>query len=64
MFKYDPPASADDLAGRPTRAAFLDAWHQRINQSFTTEINGRHGPVRDVVGIVRGVISGKMFVAY
>ena len=39
MFKYDPPASADDLAGRPTRAAFLNAWHQMINQIFTTEIN-------------------------
>ena len=39
MFKYDPPASVDDLAGRPTRSDFLDAWHQKINDDFTTEIN-------------------------
>jgi hypothetical protein len=38
MFKYAPPADIDDLAGRPTRAAFLDAWHQRIKRVFDEEI--------------------------
>jgi hypothetical protein len=39
MFKYDPPASVDDLAGQPTRSEFLDAWHQRISDNFTAEVN-------------------------
>src|SRR5687768_17367674 len=38
MFKYAPPADIDDLAGRPTRVAFLDAWHERIKGDFDTEI--------------------------
>jgi hypothetical protein len=38
LFKYAPPANIDDLAGRPTRAAFLDAWHERIKGSFDSEI--------------------------
>lgn len=38
MFKYAPPANIDDLAGRPTRDAFLDAWHGSINKSFSDEI--------------------------
>src|SRR5262249_24690830 len=40
MFIYAPPANIDDLAGRPTRTAFLDAWHQRIKGDFDTEIAG------------------------
>ena len=40
MFKYTPPANIDDLAGRPTRAAFLDAWHERIKGYCKTEIDG------------------------
>jgi hypothetical protein len=39
MFKYAPPADIDDLAGRPSRDAFLDAWHNRIESSFTAEIS-------------------------
>lgn len=38
MFKYAPPANLDDLAGRPTRGNFLDAWHGRIKDSFDFEI--------------------------
>jgi hypothetical protein len=38
MFKYAPPANIDDLAGRPTRDAFLDDWHASINKSFAHEI--------------------------
>jgi hypothetical protein len=39
MFKYSPPANIDDLAGRPTRAFFLDAWHDRINGYFKFEVD-------------------------
>lgn len=39
MFKYAPPANIDDLAGRPSQTAFLDAWHAMINQDFTSEID-------------------------
>jgi hypothetical protein len=38
MFRYDPPAKLDDLAGRPTRQTFLDDWHQFISQEFITNI--------------------------
>lgn len=38
MFKYAPPANIDDLVGRPARAAFLDAWHNRIKGNFDDEI--------------------------
>lgn len=38
MFTYLPPASIDDLAGRPTRTAFLAAWHQAMKTDFETEI--------------------------
>ncbi len=40
MFKFDPPANIDDLAGRPTRAAFLDAWHSHVASRFAQEISG------------------------
>jgi hypothetical protein len=40
MFKYEPPANIDDLAGRPTRAAFLDAWHSHIQARFAFEQSG------------------------
>jgi hypothetical protein len=38
MFKYAPPANIDDLAGRPTRDAFLDDWHGAMNKNFSDEI--------------------------
>ena len=38
-FKYSTPAEIDDLAGKPTRIAFLDAWHASMTDDFTTEIN-------------------------
>lgn len=38
MFMYQPPAGIDDLAGRPTRAAFLTAWHKAMSDDFQTEI--------------------------
>jgi len=38
MFSYAPPANLDDLAGRPTRAAFLNAWHAHIKGDFDREI--------------------------
>ncbi|WP_296710356.1 hypothetical protein [Rhodoblastus sp.] len=38
MFKYAPPADVDDLAGRPSRAAFLDDWHAAIAANFADEI--------------------------
>jgi hypothetical protein len=40
VFKYEPPASIDDLAGRPTRAGFLDAWHAFIASRFAAEQSG------------------------
>lgn len=43
MLTYTPPANIDDLAGRPTRAAFLDGWHKHIKGSFDDEI-GRLPP--------------------
>nr|WP_050780958.1 hypothetical protein [Bradyrhizobium sp. ORS 278] len=39
MFKYAPPANIDDLAGRPSRAAFLEDWHKRIQDAFDDEIS-------------------------
>jgi len=38
MFTYQPPADIDDLAGRPTRTAFLAAWHAAMRRSFQAEI--------------------------
>lgn len=38
MFRYTPPSDIDDLAGRPTRTAFLDDWHASIAKNFTDEI--------------------------
>ena len=40
MFKYDPPAGIDDLAGRPTRPAFLALWHTRVRERFDLEKAG------------------------
>jgi hypothetical protein len=37
-FKYSTPATIDDLAGRPTRTAFLDDWHTSMTGDFNTEI--------------------------
>jgi hypothetical protein len=37
MFKYETPASIDDLAGRPARAAFLTTWHDNIRARFAVE---------------------------
>ena len=42
MFKYDPPASADDLAGRPTRAAFLNASPAFISENDIDQHLRRH----------------------
>lgn len=39
MFKYSPPGSLDDLAGCPSRAAFLDAWHEFIETTFRGNID-------------------------
>jgi hypothetical protein len=39
MFRYDPPAKLDDLAGRPTRQGFLDDWHDFITKEFVTNID-------------------------
>lgn len=38
MFVYQPPANIDDLAGRTTRAGFLDGWHRFIQSSVETEV--------------------------
>lgn len=38
MFTYQPPAGIDDLAGRPSRAAFLAAWHAAMSDNFQREI--------------------------
>ena len=46
MFKYDPPANVDDLAGRPTRTAFRDAWHQSMADDFASEIDGLPDDIR------------------
>ena len=43
MFKYAPPANIDDLAGRPTRGAFLDDWHTSINKDFSDEVDNLPG---------------------
>jgi len=40
MFRYNPPANIDDLSGRPTRTAFLDAWHSHVAARFAQEISG------------------------
>jgi hypothetical protein len=34
MFKYSPPGSLDDLAGRPSRDSFLVDWHGFIEKTF------------------------------
>ena len=47
MFRYDPPGNIDDLEGRPTREAFLDAWDERIACEIRREIDNlasRAGP--------------------
>lgn len=38
-FTYSTPANIDDLAGRPTRTAFLDDWHESIADDFNAEIS-------------------------
>lgn len=39
MVTYSPPGNIDDLAGRPTRAAFLNAWHNHIHKEFKENID-------------------------
>lgn len=38
MFTYSPPASIDDLSGRPSKPTFLANWHIYINQNFHDNI--------------------------
>ncbi|MTE01682.1 hypothetical protein GIY56_15440 [Paracoccus sp. YIM 132242] len=39
MFRYDPPGNIDDLAGRPTRKDFLEAWDRWIGRLIKEEID-------------------------
>lgn len=40
MFRYSPPGSMDDLAGRPSRTGFLLGWHEFIEKAFRSNIAG------------------------
>ena len=37
-FRYAPPATVDDLAGRPARDGFLEDWHSGMLENFQREI--------------------------
>ena len=61
MFHYDPPASVDDLAGRPTRTAFLADWHQIIEGEIRNNIEGLKNPSDGQGGLFDTPISEPLF---